>query len=676
MRPTAIGPVSFIVATAAVVLGVAPLGAADEPASAPADPASQSLPAGWLTSWAEPPLADRPLQIVHGIAPERATAETMRYYTDRGLGGLVCNVAFDRYMRSEQHWRTLLAGVEACRQLGAVVWLYDEDGYPSGAAGGLVLEENPAFEATVLAWDASRDDPLVIRHAYEHTHASNNYYAARRYPNLLDDRATRCFIAKTHDAYWQRLKPHFGRTIQAIFTDEPSLMAVHLGQLPEGVRKGVRVADPIDPAVRPLPTVPWSHDLAQQYQQRYGEDLMPRRRSLFMGDSPEDRNVRRQFWALVADLVAERYFGEIQHWCSHHRIASTGHSLWEEALIHHVPLEGNGLKALAQMDIPGLDMLSSDPQAVIHTGWLTAAMPASAAVLGRRRRVMTEVSDFSQRMGEAGPVTLAEMQGTAAWQAAWGVTDFTLYYDITDRSAAEYRAYCDCVGRLTALLKPARPTPEVLLYYPIYDLWAEYLPIAEPLTLQSQSPRAQRIVNSFLQLGQSLQRSQIPFTLIDHEHLAAAMPRPDGSLAVQDHCYKAIVLPSGSQLPPSAAAVLQTFRQRGGRVVDAAEAVGLSRESLVQQLQPPYRILPPSDSIALGRFSRDRRRILLVANVGLRAYDGHLTAESDGTWQTMDPANGAIRPAETDAAGRVRLALAAHQAILLVETPAAKRIPR
>jgi hypothetical protein len=62
-----------------------------------------------------------------------------------------------------------------------------------------VLAENPAFEATVLALDASRDDPFAIRRAYEHTHASNNFHAARRYPNLVDDRATRSFIAKTHE---------------------------------------------------------------------------------------------------------------------------------------------------------------------------------------------------------------------------------------------------------------------------------------------------------------------------------------------------------------------------------------------------------------------------------------------------------------------------------------------
>ena len=179
-------------------------------------PAEEMLPADWAARWNRPPAEDRPLQIVHRIDPKRAmpegidqmvreadpkriSSQGMRFYQDRGLGGIVCNVAFQDYMRFEPHWKTLVAGVDACSKLGLVVWLYDEDGYPSGAAGGLVLEENPEFEATELAYDPTRDDPFIIRPAYEHTHASNNYYAARRYVNLLDDRAIRSFIAKTHE---------------------------------------------------------------------------------------------------------------------------------------------------------------------------------------------------------------------------------------------------------------------------------------------------------------------------------------------------------------------------------------------------------------------------------------------------------------------------------------------
>jgi hypothetical protein len=648
-------------------------------------PPGQPLPAVWLADWNQPPMANRPLQIVHGInlcaalpegveqmvpgsSPGQLKSEPMRFYKDRGLGGVVCNVAFRGYMDSEENWKNLVAGVEGCDKLGMVVWIYDEQGYPSGAAGGQVLRENPALEATELAFDASRSDPLLIRAAYEHTHASNNYYAARRYINLLEEQATRTFINKTHEAYFQRLKPYFGRTVQAVFTDEPSLIAVNLGPLPEKVRAKVPVVDPLDPAVRPLPAVPWCRDLPQCYQERFGEDLLPRRRSLFAGQSPEDRRVRRQFWSLVADLVAERYFGAIQRWCHEHGIAFSGHSLWEEALMHHAALEGNGLKVLGQMDIPGLDLLTSNPEAVLGDGWLTAALPSSAAALHGRRRVMTEVSDFIETQGGHGPVALAEMQATAAWQASWGVTDFTLYYKLASRSSQDYRAYCDYVGRLNAILKPARLESKVLLYYPIYDLWAEYLPVAGLLRMESQSPRAQRLVASFLRLGQALQQSQIPFLLIDHENLAAAAVSPDGNLVLGEHAFNAILLPDGAELEPKSAEVIQRFRQHGGRVLACPpDSVLTAGPALVAQLQPQYRISPPSPAIALGRFARDGRSILLAVNVGTAAYEGELLVGTSGTWQMLDPVTGTIRLTETKAPGRLRLRLNARQAIILMQ---------
>ena len=625
------------------------------------------IPADWQPRWTNPPAEDRPLQIVHGIPAARASVRGMKYYRDLGLGGIVCNVAFQEYMQSEKHWNTLIAGVEACKELGLVVWLYDEDGYPSGAAGGLVIGENRAFEATELAYDPSQDDPFIIRPAYEHSHASNNYHAARRCANLIDDRAIRCFITKTHEAYRQRLGAHFGTTIQAMFTDEPSLMAVNIGPLPEDVRKKVRVVDPLDPAVKMLPRVPWCYDLPQRYKERYGEDLMPARRSLFEGRSEEDRRLRRQFWALLADLISQRYFGAIQEWCGRHGIAASGHKLWEEQILHHVPFEGNGLKVLARMDIPGLDMLSSDPAAVIHSGWLTAGLPSSAAMLTGGRRVMTEVSDFSQKMGGAGPVDLSHMRATAAWQAAWGVTDFTLYYGPNDRPAEDYRAYCDFAGRLNAVLKPAKMDRRVLLYYPIHDLWEEYLPVPEPLKVGSQSGRAQRIVGSFMRLGQTLQRTQIPFTIVDHEYLAGAKVGPDGGLSIAGRAYDSLLLPGGVKLPPDASKVVGQFRQRGGRVpVDGPADAALSREAVLGALKPAYRISPPSDEIALGQFTRDGHKILLAVNVSGQAYEGQIVTGTRGDWHVMDPASGAITAAEKTKRG-VPLTLAARQSLVFVQ---------
>lgn len=641
------------------------------------------LPEPWRMAWQTPSLADRPLQIVHGLSPRMLVAdavaqilqqpsaqpksdEGLAYYLRRGRGGLVCNVMFQDYLESEDHWNSFAAGVELCAQLGMPVWIYDEKGYPSGTAGGLVLRGHPEYEALVLARDPLADPEFFLRRAYEHTHASNNYHALRRYINLLDRRATARFIELTHEAYFRRVGKHFGKTVVAFFTDEPSLMAVDLGPIPEPARSKVPVEDPPDPNVKPLPTIPWCEDLPQIYKKRWGEDLERQRKSLFEGDAPEDRRIRRQFWSTVADLVAERYFGQIRRWCEAHNVACSGHNLHEESLYHHVPLYGNGLKAIGQMDLPGLDMLTSDPEAVIHMGWMTAAMPLSGALLEGHRRVMTEVSDFSQKMSGAGPASLAEMQATAGWQAAWGVTEFTLYYNPEDRTVDENWQYGQFIGRLNAILKPAMPKPDVGLYYPIYDLWAEYRPVAGPLHRSPLPPRAGEIVRSFVRIGQTLQRRQIPFILVDHEHLAKAIIKPPGVLQMGNAEVRALAFPQGVELPSEAQAVVSEFAARNGIVVHDRPEQPINLNTVISLFKPAPVIEPANERIVLGRFVRDGHVVLVLVNVGREPYRGQLRGAGGDRWDLLDPAGGAVREV-VSVEGSLPIELQPLQTLLLVK---------
>jgi hypothetical protein len=293
---------------------------------------------------------------------------------------------------------------------------------------------------------------------------------------------------------------------------------------------------------------------------------------------------------------------------------------------------------------------------------MTAALPASAAMLNGGRRVFTEVSDFSEKMAGAGPANLPMMQATAAWQAALGVTEFTLYYGINDRSPDEYRSYCNYVGRLNAILKRARLDPDVLLYYPIRDLMAEYHPVGEPLSLQSQSDRMRSIVESFHRLGGELTRSQIPFCLIDDDNLGDAVIR-HGRVKIHQHSFRAIVLPRGVELSEKTKRDLARFEAAGVVVVRDAEPERLTAESLIRILQPQYRLEPASPDVVMGRFLRDKRTVLALVNVGGTRWSGRVTVDKGGAWTLFDPATGSVQAIETES-GRVPITLEPLQAVL------------
>jgi hypothetical protein len=395
------------------------------------------------------------------------------------------------------------------------------------------------------------------------------------------------------------------------------------------------------------------------------------RRSLFEGTDEVDRRVRRQFWGLISDLVSKRYFGQIRQWAEAHGVASSGHTLWEETPLHHVPLEGNALKVLGQMDIPGLDMLSSDPQAVIYGGWLTATLPASAALFNGGRKVMTEVSDFSQTMAAKGPAPLADMTATAGWQAAFGVTEFTLYYDYRQRKNGTYKQYCDFVGRINAILREAQPAPRVLLYYPIYDLWSEYLPIAGKLTLDSQSKRMQQIANSFMKLGQQMVKKQISFAVVDHELLASAKIH-NKDIWIAGHRFEALVLPALVELPGPVQAVVEQFKATSGKILqDNTSGQAIDFDSL--RVYASGRLVVPNDQIIVGRFSRQGREILILVNVANESCSGRITGENSDQWLIAHPDSGKIECITTDESGRMAVSVPSHGVILLIGNPQTER---
>ena len=150
------------------------------------------LGADWLADFATPPREFRPLQIVHG--QDLTDIKTVEYYRDQcGLGGLVVNVGGAGYVREQANWDRFVAGLKNVKEAGMRAWIYDEDGYPSLSAGGVVMEGRPELCSQELAFDRDAAEPFVVRDCYEFTHSSNNVFAARKYPNPLNRAATERF---------------------------------------------------------------------------------------------------------------------------------------------------------------------------------------------------------------------------------------------------------------------------------------------------------------------------------------------------------------------------------------------------------------------------------------------------------------------------------------------------
>ena len=109
----------------------------------------------------DPPNEYRPLQIVHGLNasladPEKLTGEKgidrlLANLARMGIGGIVANVGFRDYLQSPRQWEIFRYGMRKAARMGLVLWWYDEKGYPSGTAGGIVTRSHPEYAALGLA---------------------------------------------------------------------------------------------------------------------------------------------------------------------------------------------------------------------------------------------------------------------------------------------------------------------------------------------------------------------------------------------------------------------------------------------------------------------------------------------------------------------------------------------
>ncbi len=589
-----------------------------------------------------PPNLFRPLQIIHGfdnLGQDTTTIhQRLKELKGLGIGGLVVNVSFRNYLRDEGQWQLFLTGVRLAEELGFVLWLYDEEGYPSGAAGGLVLTQNPNFEAIGLVRivDETGQPRYEVQRMYEGTHCTENVYRKRRYINILDTAAVRAFIALTHDAYAQRI-PNLGERFRAIFTDEPSLMTTYI-RPPEGAR----------------PALPWVADLPDEFRKRKGYDLMPHLDSLF-ADVGDYQRIRCDFYDVVSQLVAERFFGQIQKWCRRHKIAASGHLLAEEKLLWHAMFYGDLMACLRRMDIPGIDMLTSDPRAIaLGLGFLVPKFASSAAHLEGRTETMSETSDFIQRMGITGQekrrAWLPEMKATAALQFLLGINTITSYYAHPyegEQERNEYAHYCTYVGRLGAMLRGAQHVCDVAVLYPIAGIWANFYPTALSMYQPHPNQRLNEIDNQFAHLCRLLLQHQIDFDIVDEQGLQSAQVQ-EGSFRIANERYKALIVPTTdavrtatlrkiAELKRNGILVIaigktpqfaasrnegnETVRQLSAALFRDESWLPVADQQLIERLrQANCGVLtePSSPDLWVARYRRDGQQICFLVNIALQ----------------------------------------------------------
>lgn len=696
----------------------------------------------------DPPREFRMLQIIHGFPPGESLEATLDLLVERGYGGVVCNVGFDQYLESEEQWEHFLRGFDACRARGLRVWIYDERGYPSGKAGTLVLREHPELETRGLVMAKTVGEGSVVHHLpvderiegapvaavavpyrngtldlrasvdlaervaegegsvsfegegplavlsfhvkrmREGTHIVCNYSDDYPYINILDPRATQRFIEVTHEQYAERLGQKLAQ-VEAMFTDEPSLMTMYL-KAEEGL----------------LPAVPYSDELLEVFTKQKGYDLRSSLPALFEDCGPRTARFRLDYWHVVSGLVEESFYGQLQTWCRGHGLNSSGHALTEEQLFWHVGFEGDLYRDLRRMHEPGIDMLSSNPTALVRSGEIPIPkFVSSVAHMSGAPRCMSETSSHSQRMSGQ-ECTPDQRFGTINFQYVLGVNEITSYYGMDEMDPETMAQFNAHIGRLGYMLTGGTHVSHVGVYYPIHTAWAGF--VGSSATAYEPCPASLAAVNeSFAAVSRQLLWNQIDFDYLDDAAIQGARIQ-GGGLKLRGEVFYAIVLPHAEVIPYATYRKLADFLRAGGCLVfcDVLPSMALEsrddgrvrslsgelrnhvRVEIVQEPRVTADVLTyfvPHDVTVCGECPdllyvhriKNGRHVYFFTNCGDGAIAPRVTMAVRGQPELWHPRTGLIEPATIEdgpAGTTMDLPLAPYEGVLVVFHEGAKSL--
>ena len=544
---------------------------------------------------------------------------------EMGLGGYFMHSRaglITEYLGDE--WFDLINAVaDAAERDGMEAWLYDEDRWPSGSAGGKVTKDpqyrmkslyvyeslpekfeykddtHSVFVAKIDGlniWyykklDLSCGDDAIskIDEAIEQLKSENDThdgewkvlrfaivldpcdsnYNGTTYADTLSRKATDKFIEITHDEYKKRCGDRLGHSIKGIFTDEP-----HRGHCFDNlsVSDGVRSC-----------AVCWTDDILEEFEKRYGFDaskILPELFYRYKGELVAP--VKLHYIDLANNLFLERFLIPINEWCENNNMILTGHALHENSLMNQTVPHGSLMRCYEYMGYPGVDTLGEHNKCY----WIVKQLTSSARQIGKKWLL-------SELYGCTGwQFNFKSHKVVGDWQALFGINlrcPHLSWYTMEGESKRDYPASIlhqspwykdykfveDYFARFGLFISEGSAECDVLMLNPIESVWCQaYIGWSRWLYNNSSdiTPYEQR----YAQLFHILTNNQIDFDYGEEEMMSrmARVGLDDDNkpaLWVGKAKYKTVIVSNMLTIRPTTLDILKKFMSLGGKVIFAGD---------------------------------------------------------------------------------------------------------
>ncbi|HEY5585741.1 MAG TPA: hypothetical protein VIK78_14795 [Ruminiclostridium sp.] len=235
-------------------------------------------------------------------------------------------------------------------------WIYDENGWPSGTAGGEVLIRHPEL---CSQWAVIKKDDQIDIHnedilysfkmegskVYKTDSANGELHhivlVSEKGVSSLDSKASEAFIEITHESYKKALCKEAFEYVSGFFSDE-----VHFPLRNQNCED--------------LNSFPWINRIGELYKDRYNEQINSSLPLLFIeGEGYEEFRIR--FWEMLSDAIIDGFYRPINDWCIENGKKYTAHLKAEENPFFQIKYTGSCLRVLKSINLPAIDTLERYP---------------------------------------------------------------------------------------------------------------------------------------------------------------------------------------------------------------------------------------------------------------------------------------------------------------------------
>ena len=383
--------------------------------------------------------------------------------------------------------------------------------------------------------------------------------------NMLDPKSVDYYIRTAYEEMWSGFAGDFGKTMIAVWLDEPRFDNRYLT---------------------------WSPDLDAKFTEKYGYSIKNNIPSLYF-EVGDYKRIRYDYFTYLRDTMEACYYTKARDWCHAHDLLFAGHLMGEEQLVMQIAQAAGCTSFFKYFDIPGVDMLRSacdwydKPQLayqrerrryIERSLHMSAIQCTSAAEQAGKKRKLCEMYgvtslnfgfrdqmhlfDFFAANGINHQCMHAMFYSPRGFRKRFYPQTFNRYQPFWEN----FRDVKDYVARVSSFISMGECATDIAILHPLETAYGLFSGLVDPADAKGRQT-VQDYDEIYYRLVVQLYGAQIPFHFADLSTLGVmGEAKTNGRFTVGKMSYGTLVLADNEVLSTKSLEMIEDFARSGGRL--------------------------------------------------------------------------------------------------------------